>query len=163
MSNSSNLISFLVISLYENLSPDWQKTFDITATDISKMAIQYAKNALYTQYEVQRGVPTRLLNKYFTQKELNWEVKEEFLKHVRYATENLCQPDYKVRKFDIVLCRNATIYMDAEKVRKIYEHFHKCMNPESYIIIGNSERMSKHADLFESIKTSAGNIYKRVT
>lgn len=152
----------MVMALCEGLSKEWLDKLSITATDISKMAVQYAQEGLYSQYEVQRGVPTRLLNSYFEQEGISWRFKEEYKKYINYRIENLCKPDYKIRKFDIVFCRNATIYMDPPKVRKIYEHFHQSMNTGGYIVIGHSERMSDHTDLFEYIKVDTGVIYKRV-
>jgi len=152
----------IVIALNEALSPEWFQNINILATDISGPATDYAKNGLYSQYEIQRGVPIKLLNKYFEQENICWRIKKEYLNKINYQTENLCKPDFKYKKFDIVFCRNATIYMDKPKVRKIYEHFHKSMSVGAYIVIGNAERMSDHTDLFEYIKTDSGIIYRRI-
>ncbi len=153
----------IVIALNECLDREWFDALEILATDISAPATQYAKNGVYSQYEVQRGIPTKLLNKYFEQENISWRIKKEFSNKIKYQTENLIKPDFKLKKFDIVFCRNATIYMDKKKVRTIYEHFHKHMAKESFLIVGNSERMSDHTDLFEYIKTESGIVYKRIS
>lgn len=151
----------LAIALNEALPLERKGKFRIQASDISQMAIDYAKAGVYSQYEVQRGMPTKLLNKYFTQHDTCWKVKPEFLKYITYQQENLIKPDFKFRKFDVILCRNATIYMDKPKVRKIYEHFHDNLHPYGYFLVGHSERLSDHGDLFEYVRTPAGILHKK--
>ena len=136
-------------------------SFSIHATDISEACLQYAKDGIYTQYEVQRGMPIKLLNKYFSQKDTNWELRPEYRKLINYELENLLQPKVKRVKFDLVFCRNVTIYMDKFKVRKVYEKIHESMNQGAWLVIGHSERMTDHPDLFEFVKTEAGIIYRR--
>lgn len=138
------------------------KTASIFATDISRAVVDYAKAGVYTQYEVQRGLPTRLLTKYFKQEEESWKLDREILSTIRYQVENLLLPGLKPFKFDLVLCRNVTIYMDKPKVRALYEKIHAGMNPGAYLLIGHSERMTDHTDLFEGTRTDAGMVYKRV-
>lgn len=151
----------VALLLRECLPPvHWPKVH-IMGTDISDAVIAYAKNGVYSQYEVQRGMPTKLLMKYFTQKETSWELKDEVRSSLDYRQENLLQPYPKAKKFDLVLCRNVTIYMDKPKVRRIYEQLHGLMKPESHLIIGHSERMADHQDLFEYIRTPSGIIYQR--
>lgn len=137
-------------------------SFSIHATDISEACLQYAKDAIYTQYEVQRGMPIKLLNKFFAQKDTSWEFRPEYRKLINYELENLLQPKVKLFKFDLVFCRNVTIYMDKFKVRKVYEKIHESMNKGAWLVIGHSERMTDHPDLFEFVKTESGIIYQRI-
>jgi chemotaxis protein methyltransferase CheR len=137
------------------------KRASIFATDISRAVIDYAKAGAYTQYEVQRGLPTRLLTKYFKQDGEIWQMDQELLSTIRYQVENLLLPGLKPFRFDLVLCRNVTIYMDKPKVRALYEKIHSGMNPGGYLLIGHSERMTDHTDLFEGIRSEAGMVYKR--
>jgi len=149
----------LAIQMKEGLPPG--KKASIFATDISRAVIDYAKAGTYTQYEVQRGLPTRLLTQYFKQDGENWKLDKELLASIRYQVENLLTPGLKPFKFDLVLCRNVTIYMDKPKVRALYEKIHGGMNPGAYLLIGHSERMSDHTDLFDTIRNEAGIVYKK--
>jgi chemotaxis protein methyltransferase CheR len=135
--------------------------FSIFATDISEACLQYAQDGSYTQYEMQRGIPIKLLNKYFSQHDTNWVFKPEYKKLIQYKLENLLTPIPKLFKFDLVFCRNVTIYMDKDKVRKVYEKIHETMKKGAWLVIGHSERMTDHPDLFEFVKTEAGIIYRR--
>ena len=137
-------------------------TYKIFGVDISEAVIQYAKNGIYSQYEIQRGMPAKLLSKYFDQIETSWQVKPELKSKLLYSVENLLAPKPSMIKYDLVLCRNVTIYMDPPKVRKVYEHLHSIMKKGSWLIIGHSERMTDHMDLFGYHKTEAGIIYKKL-
>ena len=141
------------------LNPSY--SFSVHATDISDACLQYAKDGIYTQYEIQRGLPIKLLNKYFMQQETSWQFRPEFRKLINYELENLLLPKAKTIKFDLVFCRNVTIYMDKVKVRKVYEKIHEFMHKGAWLVIGHSERMTDHPDLFEFVKTEAGIIYRR--
>jgi chemotaxis protein methyltransferase CheR len=153
----------LAIQLSEIIeSMSLQMSFKIFGVDISEAVIQVAQNGLYSQYEVQRGMPAKFLPKYFEQVETSWRVKPELKNKLHYSVENLLAPMPKMIKYDLVLCRNVTIYMDPPKVRKIYEHLHSVMKKGSWLIIGHSERMTDHTDLFEYHKTDAGIVYRRI-
>lgn len=153
----------LAIQLQEIMATKPQNLdYKIIATDISDAVIQYAKAGVYSQYEVQRGLPVRLLSKYFTQEETSWVLKDEIKSKIDFQIENLLYPKPKMFKFDLVLCRNVTIYMDAPKVRTVYEKIHASMNSGAWLIIGHSERMTQHSDLFEYVKTDAGIVYRRI-
>ena len=150
----------LAIQMSEGLPAG--KKASIFSTDISRAVIDYAKAGVYTQYEVQRGLPTRLLTKYFKQEGESWVLDRDLLSKIRYQVENLLMPGLKPFKFDLVLCRNVTIYMDKPKVRALYEKIHAGMNPGAYLLIGHSERMTDHTDIFETIRHEAGILYKKI-
>jgi chemotaxis protein methyltransferase CheR len=149
-----------MIQLNEIFSRQGGHDFKILGTDISEACVETAKNGLYSQYEVQRGLPTKLLSKYFQQEDTSWRLQDEYKKHLTFMWENLLMPERKLMKFDLVLCRNVTIYMDPPKVRNIYEKIHASMNTGGWLLIGHSERMTDHADLFEFVKTDSGIAYR---
>lgn len=136
--------------------------FEIDATDISKMAVDYAKQGLYTQMEVQRGMPIQLLNKYFKKKGEGWAFGEQLLSNISYRTENLNNPTFKFKKYDIIFCRNVLIYFEKEDVRQIIEHFHKNLKEDGVLILGSTDSMMNHRDLFKYNKIPEGVYYTRV-
>lgn len=146
---------------YQKLNPANPLRFQIMATDISKAAIDYAKAGMYTKLEVDRGLKPEHLRTYFEKQEHDYKAKSELTSNIIYQTENLLEPTTRMAKFDIIFCRNATIYMDQEKVRKIYESFHSKMKPGGYFFVGHSERMTSHRDLFEYVNTGIGSVYRK--
>jgi chemotaxis protein methyltransferase CheR len=146
---------------YQKLQPANKLNFQIMATDISKAAVDYAKAAMYTKLEVDRGLKQEHLRAYFDKKGEDYMAKPELTSNIIYQAENLLEPMARMAKFDIIFCRNATIYMDQEKVRKIYESFHSKMKPGAYFFVGHSERMTSHRDLFEYVNTGIGSVYRK--
>lgn len=149
------------ISEYLKLHSTPDLKFQIMATDISKAAIDYAKAGMYTKLEVARGLTPEHLRTYFEKEGEDYKAKPELLSNIIYQTENLLEPTARMAKFDMIFCRNATIYMDQEKVRKIYENFHSKMKPGSYFFVGHSERMTSHRDLFDYVNTGIGSVYRK--
>ena len=76
--------------------------FEITATDISSEILARAKNGIYSQFEVQRGLPIQLLLKYFTQDGDKWQIKPEMRSMVQYREFNLMQHPRSLGRFDVV-------------------------------------------------------------
>ena len=64
------------------LVKDWR--VDIVGTDLSAETLTRAKTGLYSQFEVQRGLPIRLLVKHFTKERDQWRLKDD----IRAMVEN---------------------------------------------------------------------------
>jgi len=79
---------------------------EITATDLSATCIEKALSGLYTQFEVQRGLPSRLLIKYFDKVDDNWSLSPRIKSAVQISRQNLLTEVKGTGPFDIVFCRN---------------------------------------------------------
>ena len=88
-------------------------TVEIVATDISGEVLERARSGLYSQFEVQRGLPIALLLKHFTQTGDNWQLSPAIRAMVEFRQLNLLKSFAELGTFDIVLCRNVLIYFDA--------------------------------------------------
>ncbi|MBT5267678.1 MAG: protein-glutamate O-methyltransferase CheR, partial [Rhodospirillaceae bacterium] len=86
---------------------------EILGTDISTDALDRAKKAAYSQFEVQRGLPIQLLVKNFKQEGDRWHLNDNIRNMVQYRPLNLLLPFSSLGTFDIVFCRNVLIYFDA--------------------------------------------------
>jgi len=81
-------------------------SIEIVGTDISSEILDRAKQGVYSQFEVQRGLPIQLLVKYFQQKGDKWQISDELRRMVTYREFNLLGDLGGLGKFDIVFCRN---------------------------------------------------------
>jgi chemotaxis protein methyltransferase CheR len=112
----------------------------IYATDISKISIEKAKQGLYHQVEVNRGLPASFLVKYFKQEGTYWKIDEKVKKMVRFEQLNLLETGKRVReKFDIIMCRYVLIYFADEIKKKVLQEVWNCLKPGGYLFLGATE------------------------
>ena len=121
-----------------------QILMDIFALDMSRTMIERAKKALYTHYEVQKGLPIRMLLKYFTPQQNNyWRLNESVLKSIHYQVHNLMNL-FEEKDFDIILCRNMLSFMTDEAQMQALKNLSEIMNPNALLIIGASEVLKEN-------------------
>src|SRR5882757_996516 len=90
-----------------------QLQLEILATDLSAPALEKAQSGFYTQFEVQRGLPIRLLIRHFDKVDDNWQASARLRQTVRWGRLNLMNDFAKLGRFDVVFCRNVLSYFDA--------------------------------------------------
>lgn len=114
-------------------------TVDIVGTDISTEILERAKSGLYTSFEVQRGLPARLLAKYFTRDADKWRIVEALRRSVQFIRQNLLHELAALGTFDIVFCRNVLIYFDLPTKAKVLSAIRRQMAADGYLILGAAE------------------------
>ena len=87
---------------------------EIIATDLSQEVLEKAKAGVYSQFEVQRGLPIQMLMKYFKQTGETWQVNPELRAMIQHRQLNLLQDFSHLGTFDVIFCRNVLIYFDQE-------------------------------------------------
>lgn len=113
---------------------------NIWATDISRQVLERAKNAVYSQMEISRGLPVQYLLKYFIEKDDDtWTLKDVIKNSVNFEHYNLQTGALPAVKFDLVFCRNVLIYFDRDSKSKILENILKSLLPHGLLLVGGSE------------------------
>jgi chemotaxis protein methyltransferase CheR len=115
----------------------WQ--VEIVATDISTDVLDRAKAGLYSQFEVQRGLPIQLLLKYFTQVGDQWQISPQIRAMVDYRPLNLIKDFGYLGTFDIVYCRNVLIYFDAPTKTDVLKRLSNALAPDGSLLLGSAE------------------------
>jgi chemotaxis protein methyltransferase CheR len=115
----------------------WQ--IAIVATDISNEVLEKARAGIYNQFEVQRGLPARLLVKYFTQKGEQWQIAPDIRSMVDFRYLNLIEDFGRLGQFDIVYCRNVLIYFDAQTKANVLRRIAQLMASDGSLVLGASE------------------------
>ncbi len=112
---------------------------EIIATDISKNILEKAKAGLYSQFEVQRGLPTNFLLSYFEQAGEMWGIVPEIKSMVSFRHFNLMDSFSSFPKFDIIFCRNVLIYFDVDTKSSIFKKLHETMARDGFLVLGGAE------------------------
>ena len=115
---------------------------EIVATDISDRCLERARQGLFTQFEVQRGLPIQMLMHYFTQQDDHWRISERMRQMVTFRKLNLIDAQYQLGKFDVVFCRNVLIYFDGPTKSAVLERTTAAMNPGGFLMLGATETTS---------------------
>ncbi len=132
-------------------------TYEILATDISLRVLAKAKEGLYSQFEVQRGLPVQMLLKYFQQKPgALWQVNAILQDMVTFRQQNLLDDLTKLGKFDIILCRNVLIYFDDPMKRAILGRISQLLHPESVLMLGSAETVIGISDKYQLLGNERG-------
>jgi chemotaxis protein methyltransferase CheR len=132
---------------------------EIIGTDLCSEALEKAKAGLYSQFEVQRGMPVKYLVKNFKQVGSMWQVNSKIKSSVQYRQFNLLNSFNLLGRFDIIFCRNVLIYFDKETKSDIIERMGKQTNPNCYLVLGASETLVGLNDSFGTV-TDARGLYQ---
>jgi len=130
---------------------------DILGTDLSTEMIERARAGIYSQFEVQRGLPIAYLMKYFSQIGADkWQVKEEIRKMVQYREANLLFDFGPIGTFDVVYCRNVLIYFDQPTKARVLEAISHIMAPDGVLFLGGAETVLGITEKFKPLDNERG-------
>jgi chemotaxis protein methyltransferase CheR len=135
-------------------------TFDLLGTDLSREVLERAKEGMYTQFEVQRGLPIQLLMKYFTQIGESWQLDAKIRNKAQFKENNLLEPLTSLGRFDIIFCRNVLIYFDQPTKKMVLERMANMMPEDGCLLLGAAETVVGITDAFKPVPGARG-LYAR--
>jgi chemotaxis protein methyltransferase CheR len=121
---------------------------EILATDLSQGVLEKSRSGLFSQFEVQRGLPIQLLVKHFMQVGELWQLNADIRAMVQHRQLNLLQDFGHLGTFDVVFCRNVLIYFDQETKIGIFERLAKLVEPDGFMVLGAAESVVGISDAF---------------
>lgn len=114
---------------------------EIVGTDLSDGVLEKARKGVYSQFEVQRGLPTPMLLRHFNQIGDSWQISEQMRQKVQFRQLNLLQDFNSLGKFDIIFCRNVLIYFDTNRKQDILTRMSRILAPDGFLLLGASESL----------------------
>ncbi len=134
----------------------------IVGTDISSMVLDYAERGRYRRIEVNRGLPARLLVKYFKRDGEEWEVAPRLRAMCSFEYANLCAPLPPMPVFDVVMLRNVLLYFPQEDRSCVFRDVYRQMDPHGYLLLGAAEQAEDSTDLFHAEFAADSYFYRPV-
>ena len=122
---------------------------EIVATDLSLGVLEKSKSGLFSQFEVQRGLPIQLLMKYFKQAGEVWEINPEIRAMVQFRQLNLLQDFSQLGSFDLIFCRNVLIYFDQPTKSAIFGRLAQRLESDGYLALGAAETVVGLTEAFK--------------
>lgn len=135
-------------------------TFDMLGTDLSGEVLERARKGMYSQFEVQRGLPIQLLMKYFKQHGESWQIDAAIRTMVRFKENNLLDPFIGMGRFNIIYCRNVLIYFDQPTKKQVLERIAELMPEDGCLLLGAAETVVGITDAFKPVPGARG-LYAR--
>jgi chemotaxis protein methyltransferase CheR len=129
---------------------------DLLATDLSGDVLEKARAGLYTQFEVQRGLPIQSLIKHFSQSGELWQIAPELRAMVKYRQLNLLRDFSSLGTFDLVFCRNVLIYFDSDTKVDVLNRMAQITAGDGYLVLGAAETVVGLTDRFKMVPDKRG-------
>jgi chemotaxis protein methyltransferase CheR len=122
---------------------------EILATDLSQEVLEKSKAGIYSQFEVQRGLPIQMLVKYFKQVGEFWQLNADIRAMVQHRQLNLLHDFSQLGVFDVIFCRNVLIYFDQETKINVFNRLVKTNEPDGFLVLGAAETVVGLTDVFK--------------
>jgi chemotaxis protein methyltransferase CheR len=135
-------------------------TVDIVATDFVEDALSKARKGLYSQFEVQRGLPVSLLVKYFNKVGTNWEISRDIRRRVEFRVHNLLDGCEDPGPFDVIFCRNVLIYFDEATKRAVVARLASRLAADGYLVLGAAETTTGLSDEFMAVPERHHGVFR---
>ena len=133
---------------------DWN--IEILATDLSTEILDKAQTGLYSQFEVQRGLPIQYLVKYFKQQGERWQIDAAIRSRVRFRVFNLLEDPASLGAFDVIFCRNVLIYFDQPTKSAVLDRLSRVLAPDGFLFLGGAETVLGITDKFQAATDNRG-------
>jgi chemotaxis protein methyltransferase CheR len=147
----------LAMLLVENGLQEWN--IEILGTDFSAKVVERARSGIYQQIEVDRGLPSALLTKYFRRCGVDWQLSDTVRRMVRFETIDLRKSMRTLGPFDLVLCRNVMIYFDNDTKRNIMKEIHSTLFRGAWLLLGGAETAFSLEEWFDRLTVGNVTVY----
>src|SRR5215217_3450119 len=146
--------------LAEHLGEDaYRERAKIYATDIDEQALNTARHAIYTHKQL-AGVPEELRERYFERADQRMAFRKDLRRTVIFGRNNLVS-DAPISRLDLLICRNTLMYFTAETQGRVLRNFHFALRDDGVLMLGKSEMMISHRDVFEPVDINRRIFRKR--
>lgn len=122
--------------------------FEILATDVSEGALTRARQARFTQFEIQRGLPVRRMIRWFDAADGDWVAKPELMRRLSFRRVNLVGDQQPAGRFDLVMCRNVLLYLAPEQRDAVFGRLAAALRPGGLLLLGAGETVIGQTDAF---------------
>jgi chemotaxis protein methyltransferase CheR len=129
------------------------------AVDISSEMIRKAREGLYSQFEVNRGLPAKLLIQNFEKVGIHWRISESIRSMVHFQEMNLSRAHSLGTGIDIFFMRNILIYFDLTERKRLLEQARDALRPDGCLMLGAAETTVFSNDIFVPLPVEFSNLF----
>jgi chemotaxis protein methyltransferase CheR len=133
---------------------------ELFASDLSERALEKAQSGLYTQFEVQRGLPIRHLVNHFEKSDEMWVLSPRIRQMVRWRRINLIADLSTAGRFDVIFCRYVLGGLTPQMKPRLLENLARALSPDGFLVLGEGEGVTGVSDAFQAV-TGRPGVYAR--
>ena len=133
---------------------------EITATDVSEEVLARGRSGLYSQLEVNRGLPAGMLVQHFARSGTQWQVSQRLRSMVAFSKHNLMHAPPAGGPFDVVFLRNVLIYFDPATKREVLRRARSALRPGGYLVLGAAETTIGLDDGWDRLPVARSSVYR---
>lgn len=155
--------TYSLAMMFADAPERWQGwTIDILGTDISSGAIERAQTAVYSQFEIQRGLPIAMMMRWFSQEGENWHANADLKRRVQFRRHNVLEQPPLPGRFDLILCRNVLLYFPPSVRTAAFDRLASAIEPDGVLMLGAGETVLGQTSKFVSERELRG-LYRPVS
>lgn len=146
----------LAIAVEEQRASTAAAKVELFASDISERALEKAQSGLYTQFEVQRGLPIRMLVNHFERVDEMWAISPKIRQMVRWRRINLIAEFAGSAQFDVIFCRHVLSMMVEPMRVRVLENLARALAPDGFLFLGEGESPAGFTEALEPVSGRSG-------
>jgi len=135
---------------------------EIYGSDINQRVLQAARKGVYRKNSFRTTEPY-YIQKYFTEEDGSFQIRDSVKKHVNFSYLNLLDP-FKTRflgNMDVIFCRNVLIYFDSASRKRVIENFHNRLVNGGYLLLGHAESLINISTAFHLKHLKNDMVYQK--
>lgn len=132
----------------------------ILATDLSRDVLARAEAGVFSQLEINRGLPAPLLIRHFERDGSTWRVKNDIRRRVEFRQLNLARPWQPMARVDVMLLRNVLIYFGADAKRAVLTQAARVLAPDGVLFLGGAETTYGLDDSWQRVQVGRTSFYR---
>jgi len=144
----------MILDDFKLAAHGWSIT--LIGSDINSQMIARAEAGIYSQFEVQRGLPIRYLVRDFEPEGERWHLKPAIRDKVQFRIANLLEDVTGLGRFDVILCRNVLIYFEQETKTAVLDRLARLLPPDGFLFLGGAETTLGVSNHFEPLADQRG-------
>ncbi|MGZ3255626.1 MAG: CheR family methyltransferase [Croceibacterium sp.] len=123
-------------------------TIEILGTDVSASAVDFARAATYSNFQIQRGLGVGQMLGFFTETPEGWRARDNVRQMVRYEVHNVLHPAPYPGQFDLILCRNVLLSFDGPVRGRAFARLAESLNTDGKLLLGGGETVLEKSAYF---------------
>ena len=123
-------------------------TVEILGTDVSASAIDFARTATYSNFQIQRGLGVGQMLAFFSETAEGWKARDNLRQAVRYEVHNVLHPAPYPGQFDLILCRNVLLYFDGPVRERAFARLSEALAHDGKLLLGGGETVLEKGGFF---------------